>query len=186
MALSRHLRLLQDFRNVVEVRKTMDSGDHECLRCEGATLRIGGERSDHVFDFKNKIVSQTIFAFFIPVSSSETFLKCFFVDEEFHATQPFRQTDAFLVAESHGRLKNLFCGGCMAWKLARGRESSSWHSARPTRLKPIKHRHSNGDAVLYLVVDEAAFVVHDGVAKFDAAVHGAGVHEVEAALADLF
>jgi hypothetical protein len=51
-------------------------------------------------------------------------------------------------------------------------------------LEPVKHGHANGDVVLDLVVDEAAFVVHDSVAEFDAAVHGAGVHEIGATLAD--
>jgi hypothetical protein len=48
----------------------------------------------------------------------------------------------------------------------------------------IEHGHAHGDAVFDLVVDEGAFVVHHGVAEFDAAVHRAGVHEVEAAVAD--
>ncbi len=212
----------------------MDSGDLVCLRCERATLRIGDDRSDRVFDFKNKIISQTIFAFFIPVRGSEIFLKCFFVKEEFHATRPFRLASLTILkaaspgmamaspeARSAARLSissswavrislsgemlpinlsaNLMRSSShrdmavskicsvmvvMAWKLARGQESSSWHSALPPRLEPIQHGHPNGDAVFHLVVDEAALVVHHGVAEFDAAVHGAGVHEVEAALAD--
>ena len=54
-----------------------------------------------------------------------------------------------------------------------------------SRFEPIEHRHSHSDAVFDLVVDEGAFVIHDGVAKFDAAVHGTGVHDVEAAVADV-
>ena len=214
----------------------MDSSDLECLRCEGATFRIGDDRRDCVFDFKNKVISQTIFAFFIPVRGSEIFLKCFFVKKEFYATRPFRLASLTILkaaspgmamaspeARSAARLsissswavrispsgeilpislsakamrsssprdmavsKSCSVVVVMTWKLAKGQGSSSWHSALPTRPKPVKHGHSNGDAVLDLVVDEAAFVVHDGVAKFHAAVHGAGVHEVETALADLF
>lgn len=49
----------------------------------------------------------------------------------------------------------------------------------------VEHGHADGDAVFDLVVDKRAFVVHDRVTEFDAAVHGAGVHDVEAAVADL-
>ena len=97
-----------------------------------------------------------------------------------------RQGDSFLVTESHGCFKKLFRDSCHKWRLAGGVKVSSWQSAFASRFQPVKHRHSNGDTVLHLVVDEAALVVHDGVAEFDAAVYGAGVHEVEAALADFF
>ena len=56
---------------------------------------------------------------------------------------------------------------------------------RLLRLEVVEHGHAGGDTVLDLVVDDGALVVHDRVAKLHAAVHGAGVHEVEAALADL-
>ena len=67
----------------------MDSSDLECLRCEGATFRIGDDRRDCVFDFKNKVISQTIFAFFIPVRGSEIFLKCFFREERISCNSAF-------------------------------------------------------------------------------------------------
>lgn len=54
------------------------------------------------------------------------------------------------------------------------------------RLQVVENRHSYGDSVFNLVVDEGAFVIHDGVAEFDAAVHGTGVHEVKAAFCDFF
>ena len=48
-------------------------------------------------------------------------------------------------------------------------------------LEVVEDGHSGSDAVFYLVVNEGAFVIHDGVAKLHTAVYGAGVHDVEAA-----
>lgn len=39
-------------------------------------------------------------------------------------------------------------------------------------FQPMENGHAGGDAVFKLVADERAFVVHDGITEFDAAVTG--------------
>ena len=53
------------------------------------------------------------------------------------------------------------------------------------RLEPVEDGHAGGDAVFDLLVDEGALVGHDAIDQFDAAVHGAGVHDEDAFVADV-
>nr|GFC62214.1 hypothetical protein [Tanacetum cinerariifolium] len=54
----------------------------------------------------------------------------------------------------------------------------------PARREPVEHGHADGDAIFDLVGNQAALVVHHGIAQLDPPVYGAGVHDVEAAVAD--
>lgn len=54
------------------------------------------------------------------------------------------------------------------------------------RCEVVEDGHAAGDSVFDLLVDEGAFVVHGEVAYFDAAVDGAGVHDVDAVAGDVF
>ena len=53
-------------------------------------------------------------------------------------------------------------------------------------LERVEDGHADGDAVFDLLVDEGEGVVHDGIAELDAAIDGAGVHDVDAGIGNAF